>query len=427
MKNTKITKNKFLNLIFKNELLDRENYINILNNYITHLNIDNVEMCTKFYEKYKELYLEFSTHTIRMLSKKTNNVILGIGDKLYTNTNINFYLSRGHTEENSKKIITLRQNTTSVGAIMKHNNCDKKQSLKIMEERRIKKRENFYNNHTSGEIKKINYSRGNSTRKEYYLDVINPDTNTHYTKEEIELMFYNRYNWNSGKKMSKDYCERMTTSIVYWLNKGYDLEEATEKLIERQTTFSLDICIEKYGVVLGLERWQQRQDKWMKTMNDKSPEEKLKILKKKVQRSNFWSVESVNFFDFLLKYIDDDKKLDYYYKNNEYYINSNKKFYMYDFTIRNLKIIIEYNGSHVHPNRDKLNESKWKKWKNPYNKKNADECYKFDKIKIDAAKEKGFDVIVIWDYEVKKEKFKTKNKLIDIINKKYKEVYDENK
>jgi len=59
----------------------------------------------------------------------------------------------------------------------------------------------------------------------------------------------------------------------YWLKQGYTEEEAIMKVKERQTTFSLDICIAKYGKEEGLKRFNERQDKWQKTLNDKPQEE----------------------------------------------------------------------------------------------------------------------------------------------------------
>ena len=208
------------------------------------------------------------------------------------------------------------------------------------------------------------------------------------------------------------------------VSTNFYLEEAQEKLKERQITFSLQICIDKYGEEIGLIKWQERQDKWQKTLDAKSPEEKLAILIKKIARPNFWSVESITFFDELINEIEQKiNNFDYYYKNNEYYINTKGKFYLYDFTIKELKIIIEYNGSHVHPNKKLMTNEQWNNWKNPYNKDNADISYKKDLHKIKCAKDKGFDVIVIWDKEVKQNKRKIIDKIFKVINKKYKELY----
>lgn len=65
-----------------------------------------------------------------------------------------------------------------------------------------------------------------------------------------------------------------TTKIEYWLKKtNNDLEKAKKLLIKRQSTFSLEKCIEKYGEEKGLERWVKRQEKWLSSLNNKSQEE----------------------------------------------------------------------------------------------------------------------------------------------------------
>lgn len=61
--------------------------------------------------------------------------------------------------------------------------------------------------------------------------------------------------------------------LEYWLKRGYSEQEAKEKLIERQSTFSLEKCIQKYGKEEGIKVFQERQNKWQNTLNSKSQEE----------------------------------------------------------------------------------------------------------------------------------------------------------
>ena len=88
-----------------------------------------------------------------------------------------------------------------------------------------------------------------------------------------------------------------TTTIEYWLkNTDGDLEEAQKLLTERQTTFSLNICIEKHGQELGREVWLERQYKWQDNINSKSPKELEEINKKKsnsMSYSNLWTNRSI--------------------------------------------------------------------------------------------------------------------------------------
>jgi len=90
-------------------------------------------------------------------------------------------------------------------------------------------------------------------------------------KEDIKkkIAFSNKNNGNN------------TTTLKYWTKQGYSKEEAKQKVSERQKTFSLDICIEKYGIEKGTEVFNERQIKWQETLNSKPQEEidKINMLK----------------------------------------------------------------------------------------------------------------------------------------------------
>jgi hypothetical protein len=86
-----------------------------------------------------------------------------------------------------------------------------------------------------------------------------------------------------------------TTSIEYWLKKtDGDLIEAEKLLSERQSTFSLDICIEKHGELEGTKVWKERQIKWQDTLKSKTDEELESINKKKSNQMSFQSLWSNN-------------------------------------------------------------------------------------------------------------------------------------
>ena len=61
-----------------------------------------------------------------------------------------------------------------------------------------------------------------------------------------------------------------TSRIEYWLNKGYNLDEAKNKLKERQQTFSKEKCINKHGYEKGIKIFYHRQKKWIETLKNKS-------------------------------------------------------------------------------------------------------------------------------------------------------------
>ena len=78
------------------------------------------------------------------------------------------------------------------------------------------------------------------------------------------------------------------TKLYFYIKKtNGNVEEAKKLLVERQRTFSLEICIEKYGDELGYMIWLERQEKWQETLNKKSPEEKFNLIRQRV--SGLWS------------------------------------------------------------------------------------------------------------------------------------------
>jgi len=59
---------------------------------------------------------------------------------------------------------------------------------------------------------------------------------------------------------------KRSNNINYWINKGFNLEESKIKLSNRQSTFSLEKCISKYGSDEGKRIWSERQNKWRKSL-----------------------------------------------------------------------------------------------------------------------------------------------------------------
>jgi hypothetical protein len=64
-----------------------------------------------------------------------------------------------------------------------------------------------------------------------------------------------------------------TTRIEYYLHKGYSQQDAEKLLSERQSTFSLDKCIIRYGEDEGKRIWLERQKRWQDTLKSKPKEE----------------------------------------------------------------------------------------------------------------------------------------------------------
>ena len=83
--------------------------------------------------------------------------------------------------------------------------------------------------------------------------------------------------------------------------------------------------------------------------------------------------------------------------SQEYFISiSGYPVKFYDFVIPELKLIIEYHGEYWHPNRDRLSEDEWAKWKIPITYRSAEEISTNDQLKLKLANMRGFEVVYVW-------------------------------
>ena len=87
--------------------------------------------------------------------------------------------------------------------------------------------------------------------------------------EVIKIATNNCNNFSKKVKGDKSYNIIRTTNVEYYLNKGYNLEESKKMLSKRQSTFSLEKCINKLGFEKGYKRWLIRQTKWLKSLDGK--------------------------------------------------------------------------------------------------------------------------------------------------------------
>ena len=173
---------------------------------------------------------------------------------------------------------------------------------------------------------------------------------------------------------------------------------------KRQTTFSKELCIGKYGEEDGIKIWEKRQEKWIKSLGNNG------------NTRGGYSKISQKLFNELSNNIEHNDNIFYWEKNKEFLIKNTKSFYLYDFTDTFNKKIIEYNGDQFHANPNKYKPDDMP---HPYHKKEgytSKEIWEKDRIKIDLASKNGYDVLIIWDSEYKKFPEKTLQKCIDFIN-----------
>lgn len=181
----------------------------------------------------------------------------------------------------------------------------------------------------------------------------------------------------------------------FWIKQGYSEEDSIKNSKKSADTISLNSKINRYGEELG----------------------KIKYKETIKNISAGWNINSAGHFSFgtskaASDIFDEIKKnipFECYYKskinseinNKEWYISVLKNIYFYDFVIVDLKIIIEFNGEHVHPRKDLLTEEQFINWKHAFSKESGIETYNKDQNKIYTAEKEGYNVLVLWSKDSK--------------------------
>ena len=153
----------------------------------------------------------------------------------------------------------------------------------------------------------------------------------------------------------KENCNNPLT-VEYYIKRGFSETEAKQKVKKRQTTFSKEKCIEKYGEEEGLKIFNERQKKWQETLNSKSPEEIERINKAKMFNGKGYSNMSQELFNKINDNIKNDFDHIFYAtnnpeKNNNEYMVINKetnKHYFLDFYVKDNNKVIEFDGDYWH-------------------------------------------------------------------------------
>lgn len=189
-----------------------------------------------------------------------------------------------------------------------------------------------------------------------------------------------------SKKINKPF---PPNSILHWTNKGYSIEDANVLRMPfvNKSIQSKKNMIKRYGKDEGIKRFD--------SMYAKRANTNLKKYGRKSTVCGYVSKESLFFFKKLYKKI---RKLGIKREDVYWGICGSKEFatyheennYFYDFTIKSLKIIIEYNNVFWHPKIGTI-------WRNPYiNEETAKEK---DILKEKIMVDRGFKMIVVWNDE----------------------------
>jgi len=235
------------------------------------------------------------------------------------------------------------------------------------------------------EIKfKINSQRKLNT--EYWLNkgFNEEDSILKVSEYQKENSIKNYKKWKN-KRRTFEYKKSQNTHVEFYLNKGYTIEESKKLLNERQSTFTLEKCITKYGLEKGTEVYNKRQKKWVK-----------KMFNENTCMAIGRSMIADKFVEELIKEINDETITNQFlYGNNERFIYDNieKKGKKYDLCYD--KKIIEFYGDFWHSNPKIFGENDIHRIK----KIKCSEIWQFDKRKIESAKEHNYEVLIIWESE----------------------------
>lgn len=182
---------------------------------------------------------------------------------------------------------------------------------------------------------------------------------------------------------------RMHNRPEFWIKKGYSPEESRILAAQSAATNSLSEKIKRWGDDGQLKYLEVRK----KLSENWSPRSST--------GKNFSSSKQANtFFKKLYKFCRrlGYSKDDFVFKLNkgEWFLRDGDNIYFYDFLIKPLRIIVEFNGEHVHPNKNKLSKEEWNSWRHAFSKKTADEVSEYDSNKVLLAKKAGYNVTQVW-------------------------------
>lgn len=122
-----------------------------------------------------------------------------------------------------------------------------------------------------------------------------------------------------------------------------NIENAEKLYREKQATFSLEKCTEKYGEEQGYKIWKERQNKWLSSYK--------KLNYSKISQKLFWGLYNIikdDFNEIYFATLDKNKTIDESGKNYEYKIETNKSFVKLDFFIKDVNKAIEFDGDYWH-------------------------------------------------------------------------------
>ncbi|MFW6219542.1 MAG: hypothetical protein ACOC33_01610 [bacterium] len=380
-----------------------------------HIIFDNIkcdnDLKCKYCNKPLTYYVLKKNHTGYVKIKGCNCKMKEMGNKCFVgsivgNNNINEYWEMKKQKEKSRLGVKVIDEF-----IHKYGNVEGRKKYDEWKIKCNQSLDNFILRYGQEEgRKKYESFRKKSDNKSlnYYINKYGNDLGQKYYDQNILHMSKNNYftiGWWLNKYKNYDvalekYINNQIRDLNYFVNK-YGAKQGKQKYIsmctKRNYSKSLDGFIDRFGELDGTNKYNEYRE----------------LIYKKTIGSKLFSTYSnisMELFQSLLQKINRNFLLGEY----EFYINHNNKTYYYDFTDVSKKKIIEFNGDFWHAN-PKLYE---KNDIHPITNKKSYEIWQHDKLKYDAAIQNGYDILIIWEYEYKKDKTITIDKCVNFLEEK---------
>lgn len=294
----------------------------------------------------------------------------------------------------SKKIYNLRERPyilcNNCSSFFASHSCERSGDKNPMSNKSIQKRLNL----SEEEAKK--YFSGISLEAK----LLGKDVNTRlywekagYNEEEITQILAEKRPQSKQYWLKMEYSEEESiylarsnnaSTVEYYQERGYEnAEKSRQDFINQHNSNSLEKFKEKYGIEYG-------EEKYFKWRRNSSENNKFHGYSN-ISQDLFWSLHEILNGDYEHIFF---KKL-----NKEYNLRSDKKLNCYDFTILDNKKIIEFNGDYWHANPNKYNPEDI-----VYETVSAKDIWDRDETKNNIARDKRFEVLIVWESDYKKDR-----------------------
>lgn len=203
-----------------------------------------------------------------------------------------------------------------------------------------------------------------------------------------------KYGEVEGKKRFENYRKRQayTNSLDYFVETlGYDNGKREYERVNSEKSLTLENMIRVHGEIKGPQVYEE-------------------IIKKKNSAAYHSKISQKLFTQ--LDDMNGDELSFYASKNTEFGMCSSSRYYFFDYTLPETRKIIEFNGDYWHANPKMYNST----WIHPVTKKNAHEIWCFDSEKIDFARKKGYEVMVVWESDYRMSPDKIIQQCLEFLN-----------